>query len=265
MVKLHGVPEAIVSDRDKVFLSHFWRALFEIHGTKLRTSTSYHPQTDGQTEVVNRCLEAYLRCFAGDKPRMWSQWLGWAEYWYNPTYHRTIKMTPFRALYGRDPPTLHRNQTRGIANNSLDAMLEERDLILAELQANMAQAQVIMTKTANKKRRDVEFQEGDLVFLKLQPYRMRSLAIRKNEKLAPRFFGPYSIIKRIGKVAYKLSLPEHSAIHPVFHVSRLKRAMGNAEEHQSQQLPPALTHDMELQVTPASIQGIRQKEGSKEL
>lgn len=69
IVRLHGIPTSIVSDRDKVFISSFWQALFQLQGTKLCMSSSYHPQSDGQTEVVNRTLEQYLRCFAGDRPR----------------------------------------------------------------------------------------------------------------------------------------------------------------------------------------------------
>lgn len=103
--KLHGMPTSIVSDRDPIFTSNFWQELFRIQGTQLKLSTSYHPQTDGQTEAVNKCLETYLRCFTSEKQHLWVQWLPLAEWWYNTNYHATTKMTPYESFYGQLPPS----------------------------------------------------------------------------------------------------------------------------------------------------------------
>jgi transposase InsO family protein len=104
--KLHGSPKIIVSDRDPIFTGHFWTELFSCLGTQLAHSSSYHPQSDGQTEIVNKCLEGYLRCFVSDKQTQWFKWLPLAEWWYNTSFHTTTKMTPFMALYGYHPPSI---------------------------------------------------------------------------------------------------------------------------------------------------------------
>lgn len=101
--KLHGMPQTIVSDRDKLFTSQFWKELFKAVGTKLHMSTSYHPQSDGQTERLNRCLEHYLRAMVSQRPNRWAKWLALAEWWYNCTYNSAIKMSPYEALYGVKP------------------------------------------------------------------------------------------------------------------------------------------------------------------
>lgn len=81
--RLHGLPASIISDRDRVFTSYLWPSLFKLAGVSLRTSTSYHPRTDGRTERVNQCLETYLRCFVHACPTKWAQWLPLGEFWYN--------------------------------------------------------------------------------------------------------------------------------------------------------------------------------------
>ncbi|KAH7526809.1 hypothetical protein JRO89_XSUnG0053200 [Xanthoceras sorbifolium] len=106
VVKLHGFPRSIVTNREKLFMSSFWQELFTLQGSKLKASSSYHPQTDGQTEVVNRTLEQYLRCYCHSEQGRWKEYIPWAEYWYNTTHHAAINMSPFEMMYGCAPPGL---------------------------------------------------------------------------------------------------------------------------------------------------------------
>ena len=101
MVRLHGVPSSIVSDRDLLFTSEFWRSLQEALRTQLRLSTAYHPQTDGQTERVNRVLEDLLRMCILDFGGSWEEHIPLVEFAYNNSFQTSIGMTPFEALYGR--------------------------------------------------------------------------------------------------------------------------------------------------------------------
>lgn len=102
--KLHVMPSTIVSDRDPIFLSTFWNEFFKLQGSKLCMSSGYHPQSDGQTEVVNRYLETYLGCFAGNQLKKWVRFLVWAEWNYNTSYHTFARFTPFELVYGYSPP-----------------------------------------------------------------------------------------------------------------------------------------------------------------
>lgn len=150
-------------------------------------------------------------------------------------------MTPFKAVYGRDPPSLLRYGSPPTPIDSLDTLLTERDSLLEQLKSHLAKAQNRMKVNADKHRRDEELSEGDMVYLKIKSYRMKTLARRMNEKLNPKYFGPYKIIKRIEAVAYELELPDDTSIHPVFHVSKLKKALG--PNCQSISNPSFLSHD----------------------
>ncbi|KAJ1293165.1 hypothetical protein BS78_01G047300 [Paspalum vaginatum] len=168
-------------------------------------SSAYHPQTDGQTERLNQCLEAFLRCSVHSCPRQWHKWIFLAEYWYNTTFQSSLGHTPFEVLYGHPPRHF------GITNI--------QDCIVPDLEA----WQQRMKHQADAHRSERQFSVGDLVYLKLQPHIQSSVAPRSNNKLLFRFYGPFKVLQRVGAVAYKLELPPLSRIHPVIHVSQLKR------------------------------------------
>lgn len=147
--KLHGMPSSIVSDRDPIFTSNFWQELFRLQGTTLCMSTSYHPQTDGQTEVVNRCLENYLRCLSSDRPTTWIKWLPMAEWWYNTTYHISTGITPYEALYGQKPPSLLHYAPGGTTVAAAEQLLQDREVILKLLKEHLATSQHRMKQIAD--------------------------------------------------------------------------------------------------------------------
>jgi hypothetical protein len=175
VVRLHGMPRSIVSDRGAIFTSTFWRQLFARLGTKLKFTTAYHPQTDGQTERVNQSLEMYLRCSIQDNPKQWKQWLSLAEFWYNSATHTSIGMSPFKALYGHEPnpgamPTVTPDDISPTA-----ATLTDRSAILELLKTNLAKSRNRMKLKADRNRTEKEFQLGEKVLLKLQPYVQQSV------------------------------------------------------------------------------------------
>lgn len=171
IVKLHGVPRSIVSDRDKVFTSSFWKQLFKLQGTTLAISSAYHPQSDGQSEILNKCLEMYLRCFTYENPKSWVKALPWSEFWYNTAYHMSLGMTPFKALYGREPPAIVRLPCSNEDPTEVREQLANRDVLLAKLKSNLLRAQQVMKTQADKKRSNVNLNVGDEVLVRLQPYR----------------------------------------------------------------------------------------------
>ena len=171
VVKLYGILRSIVTDRGKLFMSSFWQELFTLQGSKLKASSSYHPQTDGQTEVVNRTLEQYLRCYCHEEQKRWKEYISWAEYWYNTSHHASINMSPFEVMYGRPPPMLSTYEKGTARNEEVERELMARDEVVAKVKKELEKAQGRMKKYYDQGRRDVSFEPGDFVYLKLQPYR----------------------------------------------------------------------------------------------
>jgi len=145
-------------------------------------SSAYHPQSHDQTKAVNKCLETYLRCLTGSKPKQWQTWLPWAEFWYNQNYHGSIRKTSFKALYSRETLPLLRGRLESVVED-VRLMMAECNQVLDELQFQLNRAQNIMRQSADKKRRDVVFELGNFVYLKLHPYQMQFLGAETNQKL----------------------------------------------------------------------------------
>jgi hypothetical protein len=155
------------------------------------------------------------------------------EWWYNTSYHTTTCMTPFEVVYGQNPPSV-RSYLLGISKvQVVDQMLTIREAILRTLKENLVMAHNRMKQQEDQGRSKHQFVEGDQVFLQLQPYKKNSLKDDHCQNLAPKFYGPYTILKSVGQVAYQLDLPGHSKLHPVFHVSCLNKVIGTKFQTQT--------------------------------
>jgi hypothetical protein len=221
-----------VTDRDRVFTSKLWQEIFKSLKVALHYSSAYHPQSNSQTERVNQCLENYLRCMVCLEPKKWLSWLSVAEWWYNTSYHSSLQSTPFEALYGYPPPLVNEIVVPGPDSPALD-FIKQKQYMIRKLKENLAQAQARMKKFADLKRSERQFSVGDFVYLKLQPFKHTAFAIHQNLKLTTKFYGAFKILEKIGLVAYKLQLPDLAGIHLVFHVSQLKRHLGQKAVPQS--------------------------------
>ncbi|KAK8919052.1 hypothetical protein KSP39_PZI021270 [Platanthera zijinensis] len=229
IVRLHGIPRTIASDRDGRFTSDLWRRVHNRLGTRLLFSTAFHPQTDGQSERTIQMLEDLLRMVVLDLKGSWEKYLSLAEFAYNNSYQATIQMAPFEALYGRRCRTslswAEDGETKLFPQKRIEK-IEEKVCIIHQ---RMKIAQDRQQKYYNVRHRLMEFAVGDQVCLKIKPFKGIS-RLRRIGKLSPRYVGPFLVIERIGEVAYRLALPvELQRLHDVFHVSALRRYIPNPE------------------------------------
>jgi hypothetical protein len=225
ILSLHGDPKTIVSDRRPQFVSKFWEVLHKVLGTKLLHSSTYHPQTSGQTERVNQILEDMLWACVLELPQKWDDCLPLAELSYNNSYQESIKMVPFEALYGRRCRTPLNWSEPGERWFFRPAMVKEMEEKVQRIIHNLKEAQARQKSYADKQRQPLYFQVGDHVYLKVSPMKGVTRFGVKG-KLAPRYIGPFLILEQYGPVVYRLQLPETLfAMHNVLHVSQLKKCL----------------------------------------
>ena len=248
IVRLHGVPISIISDRDPRFTSRFWIKLQEAMGSRVNFSTAFHPQTDGQSERVIQILEDMLRSCIIDFEGSWEKYLPLVEFAYNNSYQSSIQMAPYEALYGRKCRTplcwTEMNEIKIVGPE----LIQETEDKVRLIRNRLKEASDRQKSYADLKRKDIKFSIGDKVFLKVSPWK-KVLRFGKKGKLSPRFIGPYEILERVGPVAYRLALPpELERIHNVFHVSMLRRYRSDPAhiiQAESVQIQPDLTYEEE--------------------
>ena len=218
----HGLPSVIISDRDTRFTSNFWRAVFRALGTKLAMSTAHHPESDGQTERANRTIEQMLRNYVSSSYDTWDEFLPLITFAYNDSVQASTGQTPFFLNYGQHPArpiTLAAQEDISRVPAALE-FTKDMDAAMASAKAQLQQAQARQARTANAHRRDIQYQQGDKVLLS-------TVNMVNRHKLGPRFVGPFEVTQVISPVAYRLMLPDHMKIHPVFHVSLLRPFKSN--------------------------------------
>jgi hypothetical protein len=231
--KLHGLPESIISDRDTKWTSEFWDGLCGLLGIKKRMSTSFHPQTDGQTERVNQTLETYLRTFINYDQDDWYSLLPLAEFAYNNSVTQATQLTPFYTNYGYHPKTIwttseeSKNPASKAYAHWIKATHDRATQALQKTKDNMS-------KYYDQHHREApEYQVGDEVLLNAKNIR----TVRPTKKLAPKLYGPFRVLAKIGKSSYRLELQSRWRIHNVFHTSLLEPYRKNEIKGRSQIRP----------------------------
>ncbi|KAK1595953.1 hypothetical protein QYE76_059200 [Lolium multiflorum] len=234
VVRLHGIPASIVSDRDVKFMSYLWKSLMAKFGVKLLFSSSSHPQTDGQTEVVNRSLSTLLRTLVKKNLKSWEDCIPHAEFAYNRAKHSTTLRSPFMVVYGFEPPTaldilplpLHQR-----TNMDFDERTTAMKKLHEETRATIQDHVLRQANRLNAKKKERVFEEGDLVWVHLRKERFPQ---ERNSKLKPRGDGPFKVLKRINNNAYVIDIPTSKyLVSNTFNISDLSPHHGDEEEQES--------------------------------
>jgi hypothetical protein len=219
-VRLHDLPRSIVSDRDTKLVGHFWRTLWKKFGTNLSFILAYHPQTDGQIEVVNRRLGDLLRSLVTEHHSQWDHILPQAEFAYNDSLNRSSGKSPFQIMYGMQPRGVselkdsEQNETRSASADFAEAMKELHSQVREHLQNSSQEYKC----RADQQRRELQFEVGDMILAHLRKERFPRGTYNK---LKMKKIGPCKIVKKFRENAYEIKLPDGIEISPIFNISYL--------------------------------------------
>ena len=241
-----GCPKDIVSDRDPRFTSDFFRDVCRQLQIKQNMSTAFHPQTDGQTERMNRTVEDMLRAYVHPSQMDWDLLLPCCEFAINNAYQDSIKTTPFYLNHGEHPRT---PATVAISGDSSPIFVANMHEALEAAQACLHEAQLRMASRTNEHRRHVVYNVGDFAWLNAKHFRQK---FGGSKKLLHRFYGPFKVLRRIGDNACELELPPSMQVHDVINVSLLKPYV-RGEGEVNHIAPPALLPDGSVQDEVESI------------
>ncbi|GJR06509.1 putative reverse transcriptase domain-containing protein [Tanacetum coccineum] len=210
-----------------VYVTISRKALHEALGTRLDTSTAYHPETDGQCERTIQTLEDMLHACVIDFGKSWDRHLPLVEFSYNNSYHTSIKAAPFEALYGRKCRSPVCWAEVGDAQLTGPEIIHETTEKIVQIKSRIQAARDRQKSYADLKRKPMDFQVGDRVMLKVSPWK-GVVRFGKRGKLNPRYIGPFKVLSKVGDVAYRLELPQQlSRVHNTFHVSNLKKCLSD--------------------------------------
>jgi hypothetical protein len=242
VVRHHGMPERIISDRDPRFTAHFWRAFWTSMGSTLDMGAAYHPESDGQTENANKTLEIMLRSVVDFAQDDWDEHLAAAELAFNNSKNETTGFTPFYLVYGREarmPLDLALAPLTKAADNPAAAEATARwRAALQQASDNTTRQQRRQKTYADRTRREVRFVVGDRVLLATQHLKLIG-ELKRARKLTERFVGPYRVKRVVNANAYELELPASLKIHPVINIGHLREYRDGAQAFPDR--PVALT------------------------
>jgi len=218
--KLHGLLESVVSDRGPQFAAELTKELNRMLGIKTKLSTTFHPQTDRQTERINQEVEQYLRFFIKHRQKDWPEWLVMAEFAINNKVHTATKISPFMANYGKELRMGGDIRKKGKVESVIE-FAERMKKVHEEAEAALRKTQEEMKRYADRERKEMEeWRKGDRILLSTKNLVFKE---RPSKKLTERYVRPYAIEEVVSSNMVKLRLPSSMRIHPVVDVSQIVR------------------------------------------